>query len=82
MKQKALGDGKTRLIVTAGEIHRMVGIYTKRNHYMRLCCKVMRESMQKQNGDYIVSEPRQGYGASLKISYNLKSDNSDHVMFQ
>ena len=38
---------------------------------MRLCCMVMRESMQEQNGDYVVNEPPQGDGASLEITYNF-----------
>ena len=73
-KRKAIEEGKQSLTLTAGDIHRTVGVYPKPNHFMRLCCKVMRESMQEQNGDCVVYEPQSGEGASLKIIYYLTNN--------
>jgi len=67
-----VGEQKRQPPVTAkaGDLHRAVGGYPRRNsHRMPVCCDMMRSAMQ--GGDVIVSEPPKGRGATMTIRYQL-----------
>jgi 5-methylcytosine-specific restriction protein A len=61
--------GKTKVVVNAGELHRLVGGYPGTNHRMPVCCSTMRSEMR--GGDTILQQPPKGNGASLSIEYYL-----------
>ena len=67
---EAIDDGRTSFEVSAGQIHVAVGGYPGANHRMPMCCSVMREEMRE--GDFIVTEPPSGQGASLTIRYQVR----------
>ena len=70
LKDKAIATGKVELVISAGELHRLVGGYpSKGAHRMPMCCSVMRQQMR--TGDIIVTEPPKGAGVSLRIRYRL-----------
>ena len=53
--------------LNAGLIHREIGGYPAKNHYMPICCDVMYSNMR--GNDLIISAPKKGKGASLTIRY-------------
>lgn len=55
--------------VTAGVLHRSVGVYPDKHHNMPGCCDVMRQAMKA--GDKILHSPPKGRGATLTIRYVL-----------
>lgn len=55
--------------VTAGDLHRNVGVYPDRHHDMPGCSDVMRQAMRP--GDTVLAAPPKGRGASLTIRYRL-----------
>jgi len=55
--------------VTSGELYRMVGGRTGRDHKMPGCCNAMTKAMQ--SGDTILAKPPKGRGATLTIRYIL-----------
>jgi len=67
--ERSARDGRTRVDVEAGDLHRMVGGYPGPNHRMPVCCSVMRRNMKP--GDEEIAEPPSGKGASLRIRYRL-----------
>ncbi len=69
LKEAARKEGLTRLEITAGELHRIVGGYPGHDHRMPVCCSVMRQEMGR--GDEVLDEPPKGAGASLTIAYLL-----------
>ena len=60
----------TEIIITSGELHRLVGGYPGTNHRMPICCAAMKEAFNSST-DTILSSPTSGNGASLKIRYAL-----------
>jgi hypothetical protein len=68
---EAFRDKKTTVDITAGELHRRVGGYPGPNHRMPLCCRVMRDEVDRVEGDRVLNEPPSGQGASLTIRYVL-----------
>lgn len=67
----AFRQKRTTVDVNAGELHRHVGCYPGPNHRMPLCCRVMRDAVDRVAGDVILNEPPSGQGASLTIRYVL-----------
>jgi len=59
--------GLSSIEVLAKDLHQRLGGYPSPNHRMPVCCDVMRSDMKL--GDTVVSEPKKGKGASLKIRY-------------
>ena len=57
------------LIISSGELHRIVGGYPGTNHRMPMCCSVMKAAIQER--DTILKEPQSGLGASLTIKFQL-----------
>jgi 5-methylcytosine-specific restriction protein A len=57
--------------MSAGDLHRRVGDYPGNDHRMPVCCGVMRDAMDEDVGDAIVSSPPSGDGASLLVRYVL-----------
>ncbi len=57
------------IIVTAGDLHHLVGGYPGEDHRMPVCCNVMRHNML--GGDEILAAPPSGAGASLTIKYQF-----------
>lgn len=55
--------------VKAGNLHRRVGEYPGAGHRMPICCDVMFKEMEAS--DSIVSQPREGKGASVVVRYKL-----------
>jgi len=55
--------------VISGGLHRRLGHYPGPDHRMPICCNVMKQCMQ--SGDFIISQPPKGQGASLTIRYQL-----------
>ena len=55
------------VIITAGNLHRVVGNYPGSDHRMPICCSVMKKNMIKE--DQILHSPTKGAGASLMIQY-------------
>lgn len=61
---------KTIVMVRAGDLHKMVAPYSrKETNRMPVCCRVMRKAMRR--GDTIVSAPPKGDGPSLTVRYRL-----------
>jgi hypothetical protein len=65
----AEAENKSTVIVTARELHLLVGRYPGPNHRMPICCEVMLSVMR--SGDRLLESPRSGKGASVKIEYRL-----------
>ena len=57
------------VVVTSGDLHRLVGGYPGRNHNMAGCCSVMMN--MRRPGDKILAQPPSGKGATLTIRYVL-----------
>lgn len=57
------------VVVTSGDLHRLVGGYPGRNHNMAGCCSVMMN--MRRPGDRILAQPPSGKGATLTIRYVL-----------
>jgi hypothetical protein len=55
--------------VTSGDLYRMVGGRTGRDHRMATCCSVM--ISLKRPGDTVLAQPPKGKGATLTIRYVL-----------
>jgi hypothetical protein len=64
---EAKRQSRSVLVVSAGQLHRLVGGYPGQHHRMPICCSVMRSEMRP--GDAILAAPPKGQGASLEISY-------------
>jgi len=62
-------QGKSRIHVKSGDLHRRVGGYPGHNHRMPVCCDVMKRNMR--SGDRILQEPPSGQGATVIIRYEL-----------
>ena len=69
--EKARNEDKKSLIITAGELHRIVGGYPGSNHRMPTCVGVMHSFLEKGTGGKILCSPNKGKGASLEIEYYL-----------
>lgn len=65
----AQSPGESSVVVSAGDLHRVLGGYPRPNHRMPVCCGVMKGQMRE--GDAIISRPPSGLGASLTIQYVL-----------
>lgn len=65
----ARAQGKEYVEILSGDVHRNVGGYPSTNHRMASCCEVM-YSMMKPS-DKVISAPKKGKGATLKIGYYL-----------
>jgi hypothetical protein len=63
---RAHSQGRTDIIVNAGELHRMLGGYPGSNHGMQTCCDAMQGEIQ--HGDDLVVEIE---GSRLTIRYQL-----------
>ena len=62
--------GEAHRIITARELHNLVGGYRgTTNHRMPVCCRAMRA--EKRSGDEVLYKPPCGDGASLEIRYRL-----------
>lgn len=66
---KAEKRGASHRVVTARELHTLVGGYPGPNHRMPACCSAMRAEMCP--GDEIENAPPSGQGASLRIRYRV-----------
>jgi hypothetical protein len=62
-------DGEPDCVVSARELHMLVGGYPGTNHRMPVCCQVMRATMR--DDDEVIHEPPKGAGATLTIRYRL-----------
>ena len=71
---KARSEGKRSLIISAGELHRVVGGYPGANHRMPTCVGVMHSFLGKGAGGKIINSPLKGKGASLEIEYYIGDD--------
>lgn len=70
---RASEQGRPRIEVNAGELHRTVGGYPPKSgatHRMPMCCGVMRSELARGNAE-VIYEPESGQGASLTIRYYL-----------
>ena len=65
----AVKRGASHVEVNAGELHRAIGSYPGANHRMPICCDILRR--EAKDGDEIISEPKEGKGASLTIRFKL-----------
>lgn len=63
----ATKKGAPYVDVQAGKLHRQVGGYPGRNHRMPACCGAMHAEMR--SGDWVLTGPPKGQGASLTIRY-------------
>lgn len=62
--------GETHRVITAGELHDLVGGYRgTNNHRMPECCSAMRA--EKRDRDEVIYSPPSGRGAKLEIRYRL-----------
>jgi hypothetical protein len=59
----------TAIVITSGDLHRLVGDYPGTDHRMPICCNVMRKNMKV--GDEVLFEPPSGAGATLTIKYQF-----------
>jgi 5-methylcytosine-specific restriction protein A len=66
-------DGRTRVEVSAAQLHRALGGYPGANHRIPICCSVMRTSMRA--GDSIVISPAAGIGPAFTVRYLLPRAN-------
>jgi 5-methylcytosine-specific restriction protein A len=66
---EATSQGRTNLIMKAGELHQKIGGYPGSNHRMPVCCNAMYEAMLE--GDRVIAAPPKRKGASLAIEYRL-----------
>jgi hypothetical protein len=64
---EAKRQSKSVVVVTAGQLHRLVGGYPGHHDRMPICCSVIPSEMRP--GDTILAAPPKGQGASLEISY-------------
>lgn len=55
------------VVISSGNLHRLVGGYPSQNHRMRMCCNAMRQYMKPE--DIVLGEPKSGEGATLEILY-------------
>jgi hypothetical protein len=67
----AFKANKPTVEISAGDLHRRVGGYPGADHRMPACCSVMRNAIDEQAGDMIVSSPPSGQGASFAVRYVL-----------
>ena len=67
-------QGKSKIAVNSGLLHRRVGGYPGSHHRMPTCCSAMRAAMR--HGDIITASPPKGNGASLTIEYQLPRSSS------
>jgi len=66
-KTEKIGDKK--IIVNAGDLHRLIGGYPSKNHRIPVCCSVMRQVIQ--DGDIVVENNLIKDGTSFTIIYKL-----------
>jgi len=74
MLDDARSRGLDEVVLISGDVHRELGGYPGPNHAMPSCCKAMRELMGEN--DEILHQPPKGNGATLKIRYLFKTDQS------
>lgn len=67
LKKFSKENGESFLMITSGEIHKIIGGYPSKNHRIASCCEAMYDAMK--TGDEIVQAPPKGKGASLSIKY-------------
>ena len=67
--EEAQKHNKLALIITSGDLHRLLGGYPTHSHRMKTACKVMKKMMKA--GDEILYEPPKGHGATVKVKYYL-----------
>jgi hypothetical protein len=66
---EARNSGQDDAVISAGELHRVVGGYPTPFNRMPMCCKVMYE--EQRPGDVTLAKPPKDFGASLAIKYRL-----------
>ena len=69
LKKISRQGGEPFLLITSGDLHKIVGGYDTTNHRMASCCDAMYDAMH--TGDEIIQAPPKGKGASLTIKYYL-----------
>jgi 5-methylcytosine-specific restriction protein A len=66
---EAQAHGESFVDILSGDVHREMGGYPGEDHRMPSCCAAMRTLMGPR--DEIISQPRKGNGATVRIRYAL-----------
>jgi len=66
---KATTEGAAHVDISAGDLHRELGVNPERGNSMPLCCSLMRHEMGDR--DIVIRQPPKGDGSALTIRYRL-----------
>lgn len=69
--QAAQNQGKTFIDLNAGDLHREAGGGTGNDVRVPTCVRAMKQAMNAEKGDKVLSEPAAGAGLSVTIRYIL-----------
>ncbi|WP_431030064.1 hypothetical protein [Lysinibacillus sp. LZ02] len=69
LKQIGRQNNLPQLVITAEEVHKLVGGYPGKNHRMPMCCNAMFKSMRE--GDEILHSTPSKQSNTTKIKYYL-----------